>query len=154
MYPCLTILPAPPLTHPGISVTAHQSFHAAILQADRSDGRTFTVSHKHGVQSFTGRHHQARGLGEGCLVRVTVVAVLLIPTPRHTHTAASTVLSETIVYLVNMPDRIRITSGSAQKRWPEADSMILAYRLASRPDPFGLKQSAGAKLDLGGFCKV
>ena len=92
------------------------------------------------MQSFTGRHRQARGLGEGCLIWVTVVAILLIPTPHHTDTAASTVLSETVIYPVNMPDLIHITSGSAQKRWPEVDSMILAYWLAFRRDPFGLKQ--------------
>ena len=39
-----------------------------------------------------------------------------------------------------MPDLIHITSGLAQKCWPEVDSMILAYWLASRPDSFGLKQ--------------
>ena len=36
-----------------------------------------------------------------------------------------------------MPDLIHITSGSAQKRWPEAERMILAYRLASGLDLFG-----------------
>ena len=32
---------------------------------------------------------------------------------------------------------IRIPSGSARKRWPEAGQMIIAHRLPSGPDPFG-----------------
>ena len=50
-----------------------------------------------------------------------------------------------------MPDPIRIRSGSAGKRWPEAGRMIPAHRLASGPDPFGqnLAQSARTKSDPG-----
>ena len=39
-------------------------------------------------------------------------------------------------YPVNMPDPIH-TQASAWKHWPEADRMILAHWLASRPDLFG-----------------
>ena len=46
-----------------------------------------------------------------------------------------------------------ILAGSAGKHWPEAGHMILAHRLASRPDPFGqnLTQLARTKLDLACF---
>ena len=47
------------------------------------------------------------------------------------------VLSLVITNPVNMPDPIRIRSGSGGKHWPEAGRMILAHRLASGPDPFG-----------------
>ena len=81
------------------------------------------------------------------------------------HTLASVLLAAGITvdsmqstYPVNMPDPIRIRSGSALKRWPEAAWMILAHWLASGPDLFGqnLTQSemAGTKLDLGWFCTV
>ena len=48
---------------------------------------------------------------------------------------------------VNMPDPIRIWSGSSGKHWPEVGWMILAHWLASRRDPFGqnLTQSARTK---------
>ena len=46
---------------------------------------------------------------------------------------------------VNMPDPIRIRSGSAGKHWPEAGRMILAHRLASGPDPFGQNLTQSAK---------
>ena len=57
---------------------------------------------------------------------------------------------------LNMPDPIRIRSGSAGKQWPEADRMFVAHRLASGPDPFGqnLTQSARAKSDPGWFCTI
>ena len=52
---------------------------------------------------------------------------------------------------LNMPDPIRIRSGSAGKHWPEAGWMFLAHRLASGPDPFdqNLAQSARTKSDPG-----
>ena len=57
---------------------------------------------------------------------------------------------------VNMPDPIRIRSGSAWQHWPEAGRMIVAHRLGSGPDPFGqtLTQSARTKSDPGWFCTV
>ena len=57
---------------------------------------------------------------------------------------------------VNMPDPIRIRSGSAWQHWPEAGRMILAHRLASGPDPLGqtLTQSARTKSDPGWFCTI
>ena len=60
------------------------------------------------------------------------------------------------IYPVNMPDSIRIRSGSAGKHWPEAGRMILAHRLASGPNPFGqnLTQSARTKSDPGWFCTI
>ena len=50
-----------------------------------------------------------------------------------------------------MPDPICIRSGSGGRHWPETDRMILAYRIASGPDPFGqnLTQSARTKSDPG-----
>ena len=56
---------------------------------------------------------------------------------------------------VNMLDPIRIRSGSAGKRWPEA-GRILVHRLASGPDPFGqnLTRSARTKSDPGWFCII
>ena len=38
---------------------------------------------------------------------------------------------------VNMPDPIRIRSGSDRKLWPETGRMLFAHLLASEPDPFG-----------------
>ena len=57
---------------------------------------------------------------------------------------------------VNMPDPIRIRSGSAGKHWPEVGQMTLAQWLASGRDPFGqnLTQSARTKLDPGSFCTI
>jgi len=57
---------------------------------------------------------------------------------------------------VNMPDPIRVRSGLAGKRWPEAGQMTHAHWLVSRPDPFGpnLAQSARTKSDLGWFCTI
>ena len=48
---------------------------------------------------------------------------------------------------INMPDPIRIRSGSARKHWPETGRISLAHRLASGPDPFcqNLTQSARIK---------
>ena len=56
---------------------------------------------------------------------------------------------------VNMLDPIHIWSALVQKCWPEAGLMILAYWLASGPDPFGpnLMQSARTKLDHAGFAQ-
>ena len=45
--------------------------------------------------------------------------------------------SDFVVHPVTRPDPIRIRSGSAGKRWPEAGRMILSHRLPSGPDPFG-----------------
>ena len=58
--------------------------------------------------------------------------------------------------LVNMPDPIRIPSGSALKHWPEAGRMIFGHWLASGPNPFGqnLTQSARTKSDPGWFCTI
>ena len=60
------------------------------------------------------------------------------------------------VFQVNMPDPIRIRSGSDCQHWPEVGWMILAHRLASRPEWFGknLTQSARTKSDLGWFCTI
>ena len=64
---------------------------------------------------------------------------------------------------VSMPDPIRIWSQSARKQWPEAGRIILAHRLASRPNrnllyyyPSGqnLTQSARTKSDPGWFCTM
>ena len=58
---------------------------------------------------------------------------------------------------VNMPDPIRIRSGSAGKHWPEAGRMTHAHRLASGlVPPFGqnLTQSARTKSDPGWFGTV
>ena len=57
---------------------------------------------------------------------------------------------------VNMPDPIRIRSGSAGKNWPEAGRMILAHWLASGPDPFdqNLTQSARTKSHPRWFCTI
>ena len=57
---------------------------------------------------------------------------------------------------VNMPDPIRVRSGSAGKHWPEAGRMIVAHRLASGLDPFGqnLTQSDRTKSDPGWFCII
>ena len=53
-----------------------------------------------------------------------------------------------------MPYPIRIRSGLARKRWPEAGRVILAHWLTSGPDPFGqnLRQSAKTKSDPAWFC--
>ena len=61
-----------------------------------------------------------------------------------------------VSFPVNMPDPIRIRSGSAWQHWPEAGRMIVAHWLASGPDPFGqnLTQSARTKSDPGWFCTV
>ena len=63
------------------------------------------------------------------------------------HTEEDSTLKDNCNSPVNMPDPIRIRSGSDRKRWPEAGRMILAHRLASGPDPFGqnLAQSASTK---------
>ena len=60
------------------------------------------------------------------------------------------------LFPVNMPDLIRIRSGSAGKHWPEAGRMIVAHWLTSGPDPFGqnLTQSARIKSDPGWFCTI
>ena len=57
---------------------------------------------------------------------------------------------------VNMPDPIRIRTGSAGMHWPEAGRMIAAHWLASGPDPFGQNptQPARTKSDQGWFCTV
>ena len=56
----------------------------------------------------------------------------------------------------NIPDPIRIRSGSAGKHWPEAGRMTHVHRLASGPDPCGqnLTQSARTKSDPGWFGTV
>ena len=63
---------------------------------------------------------------------------------------------EWFINLVNMPDPIRIRSGSAGMHWPEAGRMVLAQWLASGPDPFGqnLTQPARTKPDPGWFCTI
>ena len=60
------------------------------------------------------------------------------------------------VYPVNMPDPIRIRSGSAGKHCPEAGRMIFTHWLASGPDPFGqnLAQSARTQSAPGWFCII
>ena len=57
---------------------------------------------------------------------------------------------------VNMPDPIRIRSGSGRKHWPEAGRMILAHPFASGLDPFvqTLTQSARTKSYPGWFCTI
>ena len=51
-----------------------------------------------------------------------------------------------------MPAMIRFQSRLAGKHWPEADLMILAHRLASRPDPFGQNLTRPSRSDPGQFC--
>ena len=57
---------------------------------------------------------------------------------------------------VNLPDPIRIRSGSAPKLLPEAGRVIIAHRLVSGPDPSGpnLTQSARTQSDPGWFCTI
>ena len=68
---------------------------------------------------------------------------------------SATQMSSSIIS-VNMPDPIRIRSGSAGKHWREAGRMIFAHWLASGPDPFdqNLTQSARTKSDPGCFCTI
>ena len=53
-----------------------------------------------------------------------------------------------------MPVPIRIRSGSTRKHWPDPGRMILAHRLASRPDAFGQTLTRPFRSDPGRMREV
>ena len=67
--------------------------------------------------------------------------VLILPSLAHTAYLVTFNVSYPSICVinnpVNMPAMICFQSRLAGKHWPEADLMILANQLASRPDPFG-----------------
>lgn len=55
--------------------------HRPVLERDGSHGAALAVGHEQAVPGLLRGQGEPRGLGKPCLVWVSVVPVLLIPTP-------------------------------------------------------------------------
>lgn len=64
-----------------VSLSSYEVLHGAVLERDGSHGAALAVGHEEAVPGLLWGQGEPRGLGKPCLVWVSVVPVLLIPTP-------------------------------------------------------------------------